>query len=151
VVIALNCLSYSLYLVFSKRVVERLGALTLMTWLFFWGAVAFSPIGLPAMVAGARSWDALGWVLVGFMVIVPTIVAYAFNAWALARTTATVVTVYIYLQPVLAAGLQWVQLRQPLGPRALLAAALIFSGVAVVARRRPSARTPSTDSLSDRV
>jgi len=45
------------------------------------------------------------------------------------------VTIYIYLQPLLAALLQWVQMREPLSRRALLASGLILAGVAVVSSR----------------
>lgn len=81
-VIALNCLSYSLYIVLSKRVIERVGALTRVTWLFAWGALILAPIGLRPLLDGAAHWSARGWTLVGVMVAVPTIVAYLANAWA---------------------------------------------------------------------
>jgi drug/metabolite transporter (DMT)-like permease len=139
VLIAVNCLSYSLYIVLSKGVLERLGALTLVTWAFTWGALMLVPVGGLALVRGAAEWGARGWLLVGFMVACPTIVAYLANAWALRRTTPTVVTIYIYLQPVLAAGLQWLQMREPVAQRALFASGLIFAGVTVVAVRRSRA------------
>jgi drug/metabolite transporter (DMT)-like permease len=136
IVIALNCLSYSLYIVFSKRVVERVGALTLVTWLFTWGAVMLAPLGMVQLVRGAATYDARAWGLVAFVVVVPTIVAYLANAWALGRSSPTLVTAYIYLQPVLAALLQWVQLGEPVEARALVAAGFILVGVGIVASRR---------------
>ena len=135
-VIALNCLSYSLYIVLSKPVIERVGAATLVTWLFTWGAVILAPLGGVALVSGAAHWSARGWLLVAFFVAVPTIFAYFANAWALARTSPTVVTIYIYLQPLLAALLQWFQLGVPVTSRALVATAFILGGVAVVTMRR---------------
>lgn len=138
-VIALNCLSYSLYIVLSKRVIQRVGALTLVTWLFVWGALLLTPIGLLPLADGAAHWSVRGWTLVGIMVAVPTIIAYLANAWALGRSSPTLVTAYIYLQPLLAAALQWVQLGQPVGARALGASGLIVAGVAVVSSRRSRA------------
>jgi drug/metabolite transporter (DMT)-like permease len=135
-VIALNCLSYSLYIVLSKPVIERVGAATLVTWLFTWGAVILAPLGGVALVSGATHWSARGWLLVAFFVAVPTIFAYFANAWALARTSPTVVTIYIYLQPLLAALLQWLQLGVPVTSRAVVATAFILGGVAVVTMRR---------------
>jgi drug/metabolite transporter (DMT)-like permease len=135
-VIALNCLSYSLYIVLSKPVIERVGAATLVTWLFTWGAVILAPLGGVALVSGAMHWSPRGWLLVGFFVAVPTIFAYFANAWALARTSPTVVTIYIYLQPLLAALLQWLQLGVPVTSRAVVATAFILGGVAVVTMRR---------------
>jgi drug/metabolite transporter (DMT)-like permease len=136
IVIALNCLSYSLYIVLSKSVVERLGALTLVTWIFTWGAVMLAPIGAWPLVQGVVQWGARSWTLVAIMVVLPTIVAYLANAWALGRSNPTLVTIYIYVQPLLAALLQWVQLAEPVSTRALGASAFILVGVSVVASRR---------------
>jgi drug/metabolite transporter (DMT)-like permease len=139
-VIALNCLSYSLYIVFSKRVIQRVGALTMVAWLFTWGALLLSPLGVPPLLRGMATWDARGWALVGVIVLLPTIVAYYANAWALGRSSPTLVTVYIYLQPLLAALLQWVQLGESIPVRAVVASALILVGVTVVASRRVALR-----------
>ena len=134
--IAANCLSYALYLVLSRSAVVRLGALTVVTWIFTWGALMFAPLGARPLLAGAASWSPRAWVLVGVIVLLPTIVAYSANAWALGRTTPTLVSVYIYLQPLIAAALQWVQLGEPIAPRALVSAAFIVAGVGLVATRR---------------
>jgi drug/metabolite transporter (DMT)-like permease len=134
--IAVNCLSYALYIVLAKPVLERVGALTLVTWVFTWGAVMMVPVGGLRLVVGVQEWGARGWWLVAFMIACPTIVAYLANAWALQRSTPTMVTIYIYLQPLLAALLQWVQMREPVSRRALVASALILAGVAVVTSRR---------------
>jgi drug/metabolite transporter (DMT)-like permease len=138
-VIAINCLSYSFYIVLSKRVIERLGAMTVVTWIFTWGALIFAALGARPLALGAAGWGLRGWALVGFYVAVPTILAYLANAWALGRSSPTLVTMYIYLQPIIAAALQWLQLREPMTPRALVAAVFILVGVAVVATRRSKA------------
>jgi len=135
VAIALNCFVYALYIVLSKPVIERLGTPTFIAWLFSWGALLMSPFGGPHLVRGALHWNSLAWGYVAFFIAVPTVVAYLLNAWAIGRATPTVVTLYVYLQPVFAAALQYVQLGQGLGARALGATVLIVAGVAVVARR----------------
>jgi drug/metabolite transporter (DMT)-like permease len=140
-IVLLNCLSYSGYVVFSRRLVTRLGAVTVMTWIFTSGALLFAPLGAPAL-AGAGAWTGRGWLLVGYVVAVPTILAYLANAWALGRSSASLVTVYIYLQPVITALLAWVQLGQALSDRLLVAAALILVGVGIVASRRREPALP---------
>jgi drug/metabolite transporter (DMT)-like permease len=72
--------------------------------------------------------------------VFPTIIAYGLNAWALARSTATTVTVYIYLQPLLAALLAWLQLGYAVSSRAGVAALLILGGVAVTTLKRTPSR-----------
>jgi drug/metabolite transporter (DMT)-like permease len=142
IAIALNCLCYSLYIVLSKRVIERLGSLTVVTWLFTWGALLMAPLGASPLVRGMGEWSPKAWLFVGFFVAGPTIVAYLLNAWAIGRASPTLVTVYIYLQPVFAALMQWLQLGEPIGSRALGATALILAGVAVVATR-PALTVPA--------
>lgn len=135
--VTLNSIFYSGYVVASQGLVRRLGAFTVITWIFVWGAVLFSPIALPALVHDAPTWSGRGLVLVAWIVAMPTIVAYLFNAWALGKSAPSLVTVYICLQPILAGMLAWVQLDQPPPTRAFFAAILIISGVATVATRRP--------------
>jgi len=143
IAIALNCLSYALYIVLSKRVLERVGALTVVTWLFTWGSVVMAPLGGRGLLLGLVAWGARSWVFVAFFVAFPTIVAYLANAWALARSGPTLVTVYIYLQPLIAALMQWVQLGEPVAPRALAATAFILAGVSLVATRRALTPAPT--------
>jgi drug/metabolite transporter (DMT)-like permease len=148
IIIALNCVSYSMYIVLSRGTIQRLGAVTVITWVFTWAALLFAPFGMPALVSTMASYSPRAWWLLAYIVVLPTIVAYLFNAWALGRSSATLVTVYIYSQPVLTAILAWVQLGQSLSGRLVASAALIACGVGVVATRRatpvsPGARAPS--------
>jgi drug/metabolite transporter (DMT)-like permease len=137
-IVSINSLSYSAYIVLSRRILQRLGALTVVTWIFVWGVVLFAPLGLPALVTHAPTWTPRAWGFVAYIVVFPTIVAYLCNAWALARSTPTLVTIYIYVQPLIAMTLAWVQLGQPLTTRIALAAVFIAAGVAVVVTRPSS-------------
>ncbi len=151
IAIAANCFSYALYIVLSKRVIARVGALTLVTWLFTWGAMMFAPLGARPLATGASTWGPLAWGLVALIVALPTIVAYSANAWALGRSSPTLVTIYIYLQPLMAAALQWVQLGEPIATRALVAASFIFVGVSLVALRpQPVSSKPAESPAVDR-
>jgi drug/metabolite transporter (DMT)-like permease len=139
VLVAMNSLSYALYLVFGRNVIRRLGAFTVVTWVYVWATLLFAPIGGHALLKAAPELTARGWEYAAFIVVVPTIFAHILNAWALGRSSTTLVTVYIYVQPLMAAVLAWVQLGQGLSARLVVAAILIFAGVSVVASRRPAA------------
>jgi drug/metabolite transporter (DMT)-like permease len=136
ILVALNSLSYSAYVVLSRDVVLRTGALRLMAWLFTYGAIAFAPIGVGPMIAQLPELTTRGALYVAYIVAVPTILAYALNAWALGRSSASVVTIYITTQPLVAALLARVQLGHTIAPRAALAAVLIAAGLGLVATRR---------------
>jgi drug/metabolite transporter (DMT)-like permease len=145
VLVAANSLAYSFYVVLARRIIQRLGALVVVAWLFTWGALIFAPVGVTALASEAGAWSGKAAILVAYVVLVPTVVAYAANAWALGRSTATLVTVYIYLQPLLAAFLAWVQLGHAVTLRVVLAGAFIVAGVGVVAyvpRRKPGRPGP---------
>lgn len=146
-IVTVNSLCYSMYLVLSRRVIQKLGALTVVTWLFVFGAISFAPIGLPALVANVPHWTPRSVVLDAYVVIVPTIIAYACNAWALGRSTPSLVSIYVCMQPVLAAILAWAQLGQPLTSRLVVAAMFIVAGVGIVVMR-PVA--PSITSVASR-
>lgn len=145
-IVTLNSLSYSSYLVLSRKLIQKLGALTVVTWIFVFGALSFAPIGVPQIVANAPHWTARSWAFVAYIVAVPTIVAYLFNAWALGRSTPSLVTIYVSVQPLIAALLGWVQLGTPLTQRLLVAAAFILAGVALVVTRPVAATTSSSAS-----
>ena len=144
ILVALNSLSYAAYVVLSRDVVVRVGALRAVAWIFTYAAMIFAPFGMPAMITQLPVLTGRGWMLALYILAVPTIVAYLLNAWALGRSSATMVTVYIYLQPLLAALLAWAQLGQGITKRAWLASALILVGLRVVASRQPVTRAPNS-------
>ena len=134
--VALNSLSYAGYVVFSRDIVRQLGSMRFMAWVFTYGALLFAPLGMRALIAQLPILEPRGWLLIAYIVVVPTIIAYGLNAWALARSTATMVTIYIYLQPLIAATLARVQLGYAVSSRAGLASVLILAGVAVTSLKR---------------
>jgi drug/metabolite transporter (DMT)-like permease len=137
--VLLNALSYAAYLVFVKRSVERYGALTVIAWVFGIGALLFAPVGTSALFREAPGWSTQAWLVVGFIVLVPTLLTYGLNAWALGRAPSSLVAIYVYVQPLVVAILARIFFGSALDARTLVAGSLIFSGVGIVARRgRPS-------------
>ncbi len=134
--VALNSLLYASYLVLGRSTIVRLGALRVVAWVFTWGALSFAPFGLGSLIEAAPHLTSRGLWLLGYILLMPTIVAYLLNAWALGRSSPTLVTVYIYLQPLIAGLLAYVQLGQALSVRMGSSGALILLGVTIVATRR---------------
>ncbi len=137
-IVLANSLSYAAYLVLAKPYIQRLGAMTVVAWVFVFGAAAFSIVGAVPLVHAVPELTPRGVVFVLYIVAMPTVVAYSANAWALGRSTASLVTIYIYLQPILAALLAWLQLGHAVSSRLFVAAALILCGVTIVVRRGPA-------------
>jgi drug/metabolite transporter (DMT)-like permease len=139
--ITINSLSYACYLVFVRPLLQKHGALVAIAWVFTYGALLLAPFGLVPLVHDVGRWAPRGIGLVAWFVAVPTIVAYLTNAWALERARSSLVSAYIYLQPLLVLTLAGRLLGEALSARTIVAAIAIFGGVTIVASRawrRPS-------------
>lgn len=92
-----------------------------MMAVFAWGQLDLASLALlaePRVLA-----------LAAFAVLGGTVLTYLINNWALQHADPSKVTLYIFVQPVIAVGLSaWLQYEPP-GPRFYLAATLIFSGL----------------------
>jgi len=75
------------------------------------------------------------WLMIALIIIFPTVGAYYLNAWALTKVPPSTVAIYIYLQPLVAFGFAPLLIGEEFNSRTIIAAVLIFAGVAVVTKR----------------
>lgn len=137
IMIILNSFSYAVYVAISKKLVSHYGALRSIGWLFIFGCVINVPLGMySATSVDFGSVPYWAWLALAGVIIFPTILAYYWNTWALARVEPSVVAVYVYLQPLIGTSLAISILGEPWNPRIFIAMALIFAGVYLVTRRR---------------
>jgi drug/metabolite transporter (DMT)-like permease len=130
--IACNTCSYAGYLVLSKRLLERYHPLTVVTHVFVFGAVLILPLGLVAL-HDVSLWRLPPRAVLGltYIVLFPSLLAYYLSIWALRRTASSLVAMYVYLQPVMTAAGAPLVLGERLTTRALVAATVIFGGLAL--------------------
>jgi drug/metabolite transporter (DMT)-like permease len=127
-----NGFSYSLYLVLSRPILARYRPLAFTSAVFRWGAGPIALAAIPALVRFSPGRvSPTAWWSLGAIVVFCTVIPYVLNSWALARTKASRVAAYVFLQPVIAATLAILVLGERPGWRTAAAAALIFSGLAV--------------------
>lgn len=140
ILIVANSLCYGAYIAISKDMLKHYGALTVITWIFLFGTILTVPAGMWSMAESNSVLNAgsVIWLVILYIILVPTVGAYYLNAWALARVSPSTVAAYIYLQPLIAFILAPVILNEPLNKRTWIAALLIFAGVAIVSRRSRS-------------
>jgi len=130
-----NSFLYALYIVISKSLVERYGALNVMAWIFLVGSLITIPVGIYSLQReNLAAITPTVWLFVGFIILFPTVIAYYLNAWALTRVPPSLVAIYIYLQPLIAFGFAPLFLGERFSGRTIVAAMLIFGGVALVTR-----------------
>src|SRR5262249_13876022 len=77
-------------------------------------------------------WSARGVAAILYLVVFGSIVGYSSYAYALDPLPVAIVSLYPYVNSVVAAALGWLFYREPLGLREAMAMAIIFTGVAIV-------------------
>lgn len=134
--IVINSLLYAIYIVISKTLLERYGALNVVTWIFLLASIEAVPMGIYSLQEEDLGAISAGvWLMIVYIIIFPTVAAYYLNAWALAKVPPSTVAIYIYLQPLIAFGFAPLLLGEQWNSRTIIAALLIFAGVAVVTKR----------------
>jgi len=142
--LVLGSVTYALYLVLARPILARLDPIRVMSWVFLFAGLTILPIGLrdlSTLFGTGLSPAGLGAVL--YAVVGATVIPYVLNTWALARVQSSIVSVYILIQPVVAAFLGYTFLGETLAPNAALAAALVLAGVALTAWRPAPAEAPA--------
>ena len=136
ILVILNSLSYAVYLAISKKLITQYGALKSIAWLFIFGSIVNVPLGLYSLQSVELAEVSMkAWIALAAVVIFPTILAYYWNTWALARVEPSIVAVYIYLQPLIGTFLAITILGEDWSLRIFVAMALIFAGVFLVTRK----------------
>ncbi|MEP6801661.1 MAG: DMT family transporter [Acidobacteriota bacterium] len=135
-----NSLSYSCYLVLSRPILARYSAETIVSRVFLFGAAPILLVAAPAVLRFSPSRvPAAAWAGVAGIVILCSVLPYLWNSWALARTHASRVAFYVFLQPLIASVLAVVVLGESFAARTALAAAFIFAGLGISVAARKSA------------
>ncbi len=136
VLIFINALSYGIYLVLVKRLMEKYHPITVITWVFSFGALLVLPFGIPELnEIQMHTFTPLIWMAIAYVLLCTTFLAYLLNAFALQLVSPTVVSIYIYLQPLLATVIALALGKDALDAVKLAAGCLIFLGVYLVSRR----------------
>lgn len=142
--VLVNSFSYALYLVLVKPLMKVYHPITIMKWVFLFGSVIVIPFGITE--ATEINWSAFTpaiWWCTGFVILGTTFFAYLFNTLGLQVLSPSQVSIYIYLQPLLAAMFA-IMLGQDV-PNYLhfIAAILIFSGVYLTSKPLISVKQPA--------
>jgi drug/metabolite transporter (DMT)-like permease len=103
ILVFINATSYAIYLVLVKTLMTKYNPLTVMFFVFTFGLLFVVPFGYRDLLSiDIVTFTNDIYLKVAFVVICTTFLAYLFNAFALKSLNPSVVSIYIYLQPVLA-------------------------------------------------
>lgn len=102
--ILLNGASYAIYLVLVKPLMLKYRPITVIKWMFLFGGIMALPFGLEQL--SEVQWHTFPlstWLSVIYVIVGATFTVYLLNVWALQFVNASVVGIYIYIQPIFAA------------------------------------------------
>lgn len=154
--ITINASAFGIYLVISKPLMKKYHPLTIVKWAFFFGFLFVLPFGWGPLVQ--TDWSRFHptiWLSVGYVLVFTTFLAYLLNAFALKNVQASVVSIYIYFQPLFATAIALLAGKDQLDAVKAISGLLIFLGVFLVSRggprqkpRPPIARTVAPDQVN---
>jgi drug/metabolite transporter (DMT)-like permease len=131
-----NAASYGLYLVISKNLISKYHPIVFVKWLYLIGLLFTVPFGYRELTEVA--WQAIPpniyW-NIGFVIVFTTCITYLFNLYGLSKLKPTTVSVFIYLQPVIATIYALIVGSDSLNLIKIGATILIFCGVYLVTRQ----------------
>jgi drug/metabolite transporter (DMT)-like permease len=128
--IFLNALSWGLYLVLAKPLMLKYHPITITTWAFLLGCFLALPFGWNEILS--IDWNTLPpSIIYGiiYVVVMTTFVAYFLNMHSLKKLSPTVVSFYIYIQPICTALIAISLGKDEITIVKVFAGILIFAGI----------------------
>jgi drug/metabolite transporter (DMT)-like permease len=144
-----NTISWAFFTVIIKRMLDKYHPVTVMKWVFLFGMLTNIP-------AGYRQWSTMdwssitttAWLEIGFVIIGATYLGYLLIVFGLRRLSPTVVSIYTYTQPMIAAYLATILGQDHIDIVMIISAMLIFAGVFVVSLQKKERKPPAATRLS---
>ena len=130
--IFLNATSFGLYLILVKPLMSKYSPITVVKWVFTFGLIGVIPFGIYDF--NKINWEMSNDIIlkIGFVILFTTFLCYLFNIYGIKYVSPTVVSTYIYLQPVLASLIAVITGKEQLEIVSVLSSLLIFGGVYLV-------------------
>ncbi len=135
--IFVNAASYGFYLIVVKPLLKKYHPFHLVKWIYLMGLLMVIPFGFSEVLQ--VNWQLMPVVIfykIGFIVFFTTFLTYLFNLLALKTLKATTLSVFLYLQPLIASIYAIIMGSDHLTSLKLIAAALVFIGVYLVSSRK---------------
>lgn len=134
--IFINALAFTYYLVYIKPMMLKYSLFTVLKWVFLFGALALLPIGFPGLLEVNWNFPPEIWLSIVYVVVGITFLTFVLNMFALKELSPSVVTSYIFCQPVFTAILAYFIEGKVISVSSVIATLLIFLGVYFVSIKR---------------
>jgi len=133
----INAVSYALYLIIVKKLMDKYNAFTFVKWIYTFGLLMVLPFGWSE--SQEIQWQAIPTLIlweIGFVVVFTTFLTYLFNLVSMRELKPTTVAVFIYLQPLFATVFAMSLGKDYLTWVKVASAVLIFVGVFLVTKKK---------------
>ena len=138
----LNSISFSFYLGYFRPLISKYSVVTFMKWIFLSSLLLSLPFSFKGLIstdfaaipAGIR-WE------IGYLIVFATFFAYFLIPFGQKRIRPTLVSMYNYLQPIIAAIVSIAIGMDSLTWQKILATAFVVGGVVLVSRSRAAQNT----------
>jgi drug/metabolite transporter (DMT)-like permease len=135
--IVLNSLSFSMYLGIFKPLIAKYSAVTFMKWIFLFSAIVATPLSLKGLInVDWAGIPAKQYAELAYLIVCATFVTYFLIPLAQKRIRPTIVSMYSYVQPIIAIAISIAIGMDTLTWQKTLATALVFFGLIIVSRSR---------------
>jgi len=131
--VALNAISYAIYLILAKPILTKYSPITFAKWLYTFGFILILPFSVNEFIH--LKWANIPLEIhlkIGFVVLFSTVLTYLFNLIALKELKPTTMSVFIYLQPLIATIFAIFVGADQLNLIKIVSASLIITGVYLV-------------------
>lgn len=140
-IVFLAVISFSLYLTLFKNLISKYQPVTVMKWMFLFATITGLPFCYgPLVEMNAAALSAGEWMSVGFVVLFATFLGYLLLPIGQKTLRPTTLSMYNYVQPIVASLVAIFMGVDRFGYQQALAAVLVFSGVYVVTQSKSRAQ-----------
>lgn len=143
--IVLNILSFSMYLGIFKPLIAKYSAVTFMKWIFLFSGCVSAPLSVKGLIG--VEWSAIPsiqYAELAYLLICATFITYLLIPIAQKRIRPTLVSMYTYIQPIIAIVISIAIGMDKLTWQKILAAVMVFGGVIIVSFSKSAKNTETT-------
>ena len=138
-----NGLSFSLYLGIFKPLISRYSVITFMKWIFLFAALMSLPFSARELIClDWASIPRISYAELAFLIIFATFISYFLIPIGQKALRPTLVSMYSYVQPIIATLISICIGMDMLSWQKILSAILVFAGVIIVSRSKTRAELP---------
>ena len=136
ILVLMNSISYGIYIIIIKKLTDKYHPFTFIKWLFLFGLILVVPFGYHDLtVMDVGSFTPYITFSIFYVVVGATFGTYLLNPLGLRYLKASTVTIFIYMQPVIAGIFAIIMGSDAISSVKVIASALIFLGVYLVTKK----------------